>query len=66
MGGFIGIAFGCIASIVAGKILGVNATPSVFAILVAFTVSVAIGMFFGYFPAKKASKLNPIDALRYD
>ncbi|MBQ7075953.1 MAG: ABC transporter permease [Clostridia bacterium] len=66
MGGFIGIAFGCIASIVAGKILGVNATPSVLAILVAFTVSVAIGMFFGYFPAKKASKLNPIDALRYD
>ncbi|MBQ3114973.1 MAG: ABC transporter permease [Clostridia bacterium] len=66
MGGFIGIAFGCVSSIVAGKILGVTATPSILAILVAFSVSVAIGMFFGYFPAKKASKLNPIDALRYD
>ena len=66
MGGFIGIAFGCVSSIVAGKILGVTATPSILAILVAFSVSVAIGMFFGYFPAKKASKLNPIDALRHD
>lgn len=66
MGGFIGIAFGCAASILAGKLIGVNAIPSLFAIIVAFSVSVAIGMIFGYFPAKKAAKLNPIDALRYD
>jgi putative ABC transport system permease protein len=34
--------------------------------MVAFGVSVAIGMIFGYFPAGKAAKLNPIDALRYE
>jgi putative ABC transport system permease protein len=36
------------------------------AIALAFGVSVAIGVIFGYFPAGKASKLNPIDALRYE
>ena len=36
------------------------------AIAIAFSVSVGIGIIFGYFPAAKASKLNPIEALRYD
>lgn len=66
MGGFLGIALGCVASIFAGRLMDITATPSIGAIIVAFSVSVAIGMIFGYFPAKKAAKLNPIDALRYD
>ena len=36
------------------------------AILLSFSVSVGIGVLFGYLPANKAAKLNPIDALRYD
>lgn len=65
-GGVIGIVFGAVVAIVVGKVIGMNVTPSVSAVLVAFGVSVAIGVFFGFMPANKAAKLNPIDALRYD
>ena len=40
--------------------------PSAGSVAVAFGVSVAVGVAFGYLPANKAAKLNPIDALRYD
>ena len=43
-----------------------NATPNMEAVAVSFGVSVGIGVLFGYLPANKAAKLNPIDALRYD
>lgn len=66
MGGFLGIALGCVSAIFAGKLMDITATPSIGAIILSFSVSVAIGMIFGYFPAKKAARLNPIDALRYD
>lgn len=66
MGGFLGIALGCVSAVFAGKLMDITATPSIGAIILSFSVSVAIGMIFGYFPAKKAARLNPIDALRYD
>lgn len=65
-GGFLGIGLGIGGSYLLGKLMKLSTSPSIMAILIAFSVSVAIGMTFGYFPAKKASKLNPIDALRYD
>lgn len=67
IGGVIGIIFGALVAVAAGKLL-LDATiaPSVTSIIVAFSVSVAIGIGFGYLPAKKAAQLNPIDALRYD
>ena len=43
-----------------------SAVPTLGSVAVAFGVSVGIGVLFGYLPANKAAKLNPIDALRYD
>ena len=65
-GGIIGIIFGCIAAVFAGQIMDMTVKPSFGAVLIAFSVSVGIGIIFGYFPAKKASRLSPIEALRYD
>ena len=66
LGGVIGIVFGAAVAVIAGQIIGINASPSVSAIGLSFGVSVFIGVFFGFMPANKAAKLNPIDALRYD
>lgn len=63
-GGIIGIIIGSIATNVLGKAFGIEAVPTMSAILLAFSVSAGIGICFGYMPANKAAKLNPIDALR--
>ena len=66
VGGILGIIVGAVVAVVAGKLLGLTATPSLGAIAIAFGVSVGIGILFGYLPAKNAAKLNPIDALRHE
>ena len=66
LGGIIGIILGSTLAVLAGKLLGMSTNPSIGAIGVAFGVSVAIGIAFGFLPARKAAQLNPIDALRYD
>ncbi len=64
IGGVIGIILGAVVSVMAGKLLDISVTPSLSAVALAFGVSVGIGIAFGYLPANKAAKLNPIDALR--
>ena len=66
VGGILGIAFGAVVSFVAGKLLDITIIPSLFAVALAFSVSVAIGIIFGFLPAKNAANLNPIDALRFE
>jgi putative ABC transport system permease protein len=72
IGGVIGIVIGYTLSSVATKLIKVmmdtdiTVNPSTSAVMIAFGISVGIGMLFGYLPAKKASALNPIDALRYE
>ena len=65
LGGVIGILLGIIGSYSA-RLLDMTVVLSVPAMIISFTVSAVIGIAFGYFPAKKASRLNPIEALRYD
>ena len=64
IGGIIGILIGSAATIALGNALGIDAPPTFGAVLISFSVSVGIGLLFGYMPASRAAKLNPIDALR--
>ena len=66
LGGFIGIAVGFVGTSAAGKIMGIDASPTFLSVLVSFMVSVMIGLIFGYLPARRAAALNPIDAIRSD
>ena len=73
LGGVLGIALGYIVSMAANKLLPILAggtditvSPSFNSIAVAFGISVGIGVLFGYLPARRAARLNPIEALRYD
>ena len=65
-GGLIGIAFGCFASVMIAKFGGFNTVITMSPILLSFSFSVGIGLFFGIYPARKAALLNPIEALRYE
>ncbi|NLK27539.1 MAG: FtsX-like permease family protein [Clostridiales bacterium] len=64
LGGILGIIFGYFLTKLLGGALGLDAAPTMNSILMAFGISAAIGIGFGYMPANKAAKLNPIDALR--
>ena len=65
IGGVVGILLGIGASY-AATLFDMTVVLSVPAMMISFTVSAVIGIAFGYFPAKKAARLNPIEALRYD
>ena len=72
LGGIIGILLGDGLSLAATSVIArvmeesLTVSPTIGAVLLAFGISVGIGILFGYLPAKKAAQLNPIDALHYD
>ena len=66
LGGLIGVISGILISIIIGTIFKTNIVISFLPILLSFTFSGIVGIGFGYYPAYKASLLNPIDALRYE
>ncbi len=66
IGGIIGIIVGVVGGAFAAKALGYSASPSIVSIVVSLLFSLTIGVFFGYYPANRAAKMNPIDALRYE
>ncbi len=66
LGGITGIVFGVIGSRVISTIAKWPTIITAFSIVLSFGFSIAIGIFFGFYPARKAAMLNPIDALRYE
>lgn len=65
VGGGFGVVFGWAASLIASK-FGITSQVDYTSVLLAFGVSAGIGVIFGYYPARRASRLNPIEALRYE
>jgi len=66
IGGVVGIVLGWVISIIITKFFDMNTSVTLYSVVLSFGVSVVIGIVFGYYPARRASKLNPIDALRYE
>jgi putative ABC transport system permease protein len=66
LGGVIGILLGYLASAAIGTMMGWPVEIMTNSVVLAFVVCSVIGIFFGWYPARKASNLNPIDALRYE
>lgn len=66
IGGILGLILGITAGVMLSNYLGYPAMPSIGGIVISLVFSMGIGLFFGYFPANKAAKMNPIDALRYE
>jgi len=66
IGGVIGVLLGAIASLLVGSLAGWPVELSFASIALAVGFSAAIGIFFGYYPAKKAANMQPIQALRYE
>ena len=66
IGGVIGVTVGVTIGSLAASLLGYAAKASIPSILIALLFSMSVGLFFGYYPANKAAKMSPIEALRYE
>jgi putative ABC transport system permease protein len=66
LGGIVGILLGVIGSAIISHFLGWSTLVSPSSVLIAALFSAAVGIFFGYYPARKAARLDPIEALRYE
>ncbi|HKV09892.1 MAG TPA: ABC transporter permease [Thermoanaerobaculia bacterium] len=66
VGGILGVALGLFIPSLVTRFAGMPTEVSSSSVLLAFSFAAAIGIFFGYYPARKASRLDPIDALRYE
>jgi len=64
-GGLLGLLFGMAGAKLVGSIWSMSVTVSLDAVVLAFAISATTGVFFGFYPALKASRLDPIEALRY-
>jgi putative ABC transport system permease protein len=66
VGGAIGVALGMVIALIVRKVSPLTTATPLWSIVVGLAVSISIGLFFGIYPAYKAAKLDPIEALRYE
>jgi putative ABC transport system permease protein len=66
VGGLVGIAIGVVGALVVGRLMQIEVAFSASVMLIAFAVSAATGIFFGFWPARRAASLRPVEALRYE
>jgi putative ABC transport system permease protein len=66
LGGITGVLFGVVGSALVGSLTGWTVVVSMQSVLLSFTFAALVGVFFGLYPARQASSLDPIDALRYE
>lgn len=66
VGGIMGVLFGLGVNKLLTKLAGINTQSTLSILMVAFSFSLVVGIFFGLYPANKASKLRPVDALRFE
>ncbi len=66
VGGLVGIAIGVAGAFAVGRFMQIEVAFSAWVMLVAFAVSAATGIFFGFWPARRAAALKPVEALRYE
>jgi putative ABC transport system permease protein len=65
-GGLVGVVAGVVLSWIIGRLAGWTTLVSLSSIVLAFSVSVAIGLVFGVYPARRAAALDPVEALHYE
>jgi putative ABC transport system permease protein len=66
LGGLLGIGFGLTAGAVLKRTLGISAEVPLWSAVLATAVSVGIGLVFGVYPANRAARMDPVDALRHE
>ena len=66
LGGAIGVLLGTAVGLAGTSAMGMMVFPPLSAVVIALVFSLAIGLFFGWYPANRAARMNPIEALRYE